>query len=141
MAGAADLHLSLEAGYAAFSRLMPALDRYLREVDCPPRPAYILRLALEELLTNIIKYASAPSGPDAVDVRISRAENGFRVRFSYGGIPFDPVARPEPVFAASLQERTAGGMGLHLVKHLVEAFVYRRADGKNQLEFFVPMDE
>lgn len=141
MAGTEELHLSFEAGYGAFHRLMHALDRFLEENAVPPRGAYILRLALEELITNIVKYACAPPDPDAVKLLISRAGGRFRVRLAYGGIPFDPVSRPEPLFGASLQERSAGGMGLHLVKHLVEAFDYRRADGKNQLEFFVPMDE
>jgi anti-sigma regulatory factor (Ser/Thr protein kinase) len=54
---------------------------------------------------------------------------------SDGGAPFDPLAQPAPDIHAPIEERKVGGLGIHLLRTLMDAVEYRRADGRNHLSF------
>jgi len=91
-----------------------------------------LRLVAEELLTNVAKYAfEAEAGRIELRLSISGASAALELRDD--GRPFDPLAQPAPDLEAPPETRDPGGLGLVLVRALVDEASYRREGGSNVL--------
>ena len=104
------------------------LDAY----GCTPKTCAQLRMAMEELYVNVAHYAY-PSGDGWAEIRGS-VENGVATfRLIDGGTPFDPLAKPDPNVLLSGQERQIGGLGIYMVKNMVDEVEYEYRDGCNQL--------
>jgi len=97
-----------------------------------------LDLALEEILINIARYAYAPlSG--VTEVRYMPEGPGrLKVEIADCGRAFNPLDVDPPDFSRGLADRPIGGLGLFLIKGLVEFIAYRREDDRNILSFVFP---
>ena len=101
---------------------------------CPKNTQLQLRLAVEEVFVNIASYAySEPGG--FVTIRRSGGEGpeGLTLTFIDGGVPYDPLQRPDPDLTLTAEERPIGGLGVFLVKKIVDEAHYKYEDGKNIL--------
>lgn len=85
------------------------------------------------MLTNIAKYAFAPGGQPAVELWYSFTDAAAVLEFRDEGPPFDPLAQPPPDLDAPLEQRTAGGLGLTLMRALVDEARYVRDGPANVL--------
>lgn len=92
-----------------------------------------LRLVAEEVVTNVAKYGYAPGAAAAMELLVSTADDAVSLEFRDEGQPFDPLAQPRPDLEAPLEERPVGGLGLTLVRALVEDARYAREGGTNVL--------
>ncbi len=92
-----------------------------------------LNLALEEAVVNVMNYAY-PAGTQG-DVRLAVQVEGDTLTFvlSDSGTPFDPTAKEDADTTLSAEERPIGGLGILLVKQLMDTVAYQRADGQNIL--------
>ena len=92
-----------------------------------------LNLALEEAVVNVMSYAY-PSGTTG-NVNIEAMANDKRLKFviSDWGTPFDPTAEKEVDTTLSAEERPIGGLGIHLVRQIMDSINYERIDGMNVL--------
>ena len=92
-----------------------------------------LRLAVEEAVVNVMEYAY-PKGTTG-DVNIRATSNGQRLKFiiTDSGIPFNPTEVSEADTTLSAEERPVGGLGILLVRELMDSINYERIDGKNVL--------
>ena len=90
-----------------------------------------VQLAIEEAVVNVMKYAY-PSGTHG-DVTIEAQLNGVRMKFTIidSGAPFDPTAHPEADTTLSVNQRAIGGLGIHLVRQIMDAVNYERIDKLN----------
>src|SRR5262245_46463496 len=92
-----------------------------------------LRLVAEEVLSNIAKYGFDPGTVPAAELRFSFSEDAALVEFRDEGRAFDPLAEPAPDLDAPLERRPLGGLGLPLVRALVEEARYAREGSTNVL--------
>ena len=96
-----------------------------------------VNLALEETVTNVMMYAYPGRNDGQVFVEYLKAqdEKGERMIFtiSDSGIAFDPTKKEEADITLSAEERAIGGLGIHLVRKLMDEITYERIDGKNIL--------
>jgi anti-sigma regulatory factor (Ser/Thr protein kinase) len=92
-----------------------------------------LRLVAEEVVTNVAKYAYAPGAAAGMELIVSTGDDLVSLEFRDQGRPFDPLAQPPPDLEAPLLERPVGGLGLTLVRALVEDVRYAREGGTNVL--------
>lgn len=102
----------------------------LSSLGCPSDTAGKLILCLEELFVNVSSYAY---GGNVGKVELSfRVDGGaLRATVTDSGIPFDPTAKPDPDITLSAEERTAGGLGIFMVKKLTDSLKYERRGEKN----------
>ena len=92
-----------------------------------------IRLAVEEAVVNVVCYAY--SEDQEGDIRIVAQANSQRLKFiiTDSGIPFDPTEASQVDITLPAEERRIGGLGIHLVRELMDSINYEREDGKNIL--------
>lgn len=90
-----------------------------------------VNLALEEAITNVMLYAYPEGVSGQVEVVAGKKENGLEFTIIDSGKPFDPTAAPEADTTASVEDRPIGGLGIHLVRQIMDSVGYERCDGKN----------
>ena len=101
---------------------------------CPMRERMQIELVTEEIFVNIASYAYSEPGGFAV-IRRSGGEGpeGLTLSFIDGGVPYDPLKKPDPDLTLPIDERPIGGLGVFLVKKIVDEAYYEYKDGKNIL--------
>ncbi len=112
--------------------LIPGVLEELAERDnWPPDLVFKLNLVLEELGVNIVNYSGATG--DIEILLVSDAER-VTVEISDDGRPFNPLVDLEtPDISAPLGDRPIGGLGVHLVRTMMDEMRYSREDGKNKI--------
>jgi serine/threonine-protein kinase RsbW len=101
-------------------------------------PAKLLNrfsLSLDEVLTNIMTHGIGDGGDKEIAVRIEIGGGFLSAVVSDGGEPFDPLSLPEPDIHAPIEQRKVGGLGIHLLRQLMDRVDYRRTAGRNELSF------
>ena len=121
---------------------LPRLDReaaaFLETVGAPPAAGYAVSLALEELVTNIIKYGYDDAAGHEIGVDLAWNDGELRLTVRDDGHPFDPLSAPAPDLDLPVDERPVGGLGLHLVRQFFPEARYRREGECNVLELCRP---
>lgn len=128
--------LTLTNDLAEIPRLAEAVEAFCTPLQPTIKDVLAIQLALEESITNIIThgYKDAPGGTRTFTVELAvAAPNRIRATITDDAPAYDPLARPEIDVAAPLEDRPIGGLGVHLVKHLMSASLYARQAGKNIL--------
>ncbi len=93
-----------------------------------------LTLALEEAVINVISHAFAGvPPPHSITVRLAIAARSVTADIIDNGRPFDPTSAPDPDLSLPLERRRPGGLGIHLMRGMVDRLHYRRSDGSNIL--------
>ena len=102
------------------------LDR-ARAAGAPVETLHLVRLAVEEVCLNVMihGYARGPAGP--LRVAVERRCDTLLIVVADEAPPFDPATAPPPRLDASLDERTPGGLGWHLVRSVMDEVRYERA--------------
>lgn len=120
-----------------------ALEVFGRDAALPARLVSSLTLAVDEILTNVVSYAFERIGKHEIEVRALREGDEVVVEIEDDGKPFDPLSVPAPRLDAALEDRSVGGLGLPIVRKLVDTIAYRRAEGHNtlSLRFRIGHDE
>ena len=92
-----------------------------------------LRLAVDELLTNVVSYGFPDGEPSHVHIHLTaRANDGaLQIELDDTGRPFNPLDLPAPDTETELDSRHVGGLGIHFVRTLMHDVVYRREHGHN----------
>jgi anti-sigma regulatory factor (Ser/Thr protein kinase) len=90
-----------------------------------------LNLAVDEVVTNIIRYAYDDQAEHQIQIRVSLDDAEVVVRVEDDGRAFNPLAAPKPDLGLAVDERPIGGLGVHIVRSLMDALEYRRDAGRN----------
>lgn len=126
------------AAVPAEAAQLPVLTRFLQEfwsaASLPPAHATTFELALEEIFVNVVMHGARGSTAPSVQVSLALAEGGVTMTVEDDGPCFDPLTLPAPDITASLEQRPIGGLGIHLVRRMMDAVSYRRVGTRNQLK-------
>ena len=124
--------LKVDANTDRTYEVLDFVNALLNEHGCSPKSQMLIEVSLEELFVNIAHYAY-PNGDGWVEIRAT-VENGVAaVTLIDGGIPYDPLAKPDPDVTLSAEERETGGLGIYMVKKKMDEMTYEYRDGHNVL--------
>ena len=102
--------------------------------DCPPKIKNKIAIAVDEVFSNIAHYAYRSNCPEARDVTVRvMAGDPITIAFEDSGAPYDPLAKDDPDISLSAEERDIGGLGIFMVKNIMDSVEYRREGNKNIL--------
>ena len=128
-----ELEIKLNNKVSELERFNQTLTEFGQHHGLAPRLVHDLNLALEEILTNIISYGYPDNREHEIKVRLSVQPGEVKAEVEDDGQPFNPLEASEPDTAQSLQERTIGGLGIHLVRKLMDNLEYKRQGDRNLL--------
>lgn len=126
--------LRLRGTDAEFGRLIEFAEKFAaRHGLAAPERARLL-IILEELFTNAVRYGYPQGGEEGrIEVELAAAPGQIAIDFSDDGRPFDPLKHDLPALDHLPQERSGGGVGLRIVRSLVNEARYSRNAGRNRL--------
>ena len=127
------LHLILHNDIRQISRLEGWLDSVSETLGIDQTLVPGINLALEEASTNVIDYAYPEGTYGCVELEASRDGDNVRFVLTDSGKAFDPTAQPPVDITASAEDRRIGGLGIHLVREIMDQVMYEYKDGKNIL--------
>ena len=126
--------LTLDATVENLDKVLAFVDAELEAHDCPMKTQMQIDVAVEEIFVNIANYAYTPeTGSVTLRLILSQDPNRILISFTDSGIPYDPLARPDPDVTLSAEERQIGGLGIYMVKKSMDDMTYEYLDGKNVL--------
>ena len=126
-------HLILHNDIREIPQLATFMETIATETDMDSSLAMNLNLALEEAVSNVILYAYPPGSDGLVDVEAFIREDRIDFIISDSGSPFDPTSVADPDVTLDVKDRPIGGLGIYLVKSIMDHVSYARLEGKNIL--------
>lgn len=127
------MKLLLKNELSELARLSEGLEDFGRTHSLPARTVQELNLALDELVTNTIThgFAAHGEGEHRIEIEILHGPSGIDVTLLDNGKRFNPFEAPDPDITASLEDRPIGGLGVFLVKQLMDGMDYVYEAGRN----------
>ena len=122
--------IRLRNDISELERLADAVSRFCRGVGLPDELGLDLQLALEELFANSVMHGKSVD-PDGVVVRLELKGDRIEAELEDGGVEFNPLHQPDPEIGGALLGRSVGGLGVYLVRKLMDKLEYRREGGRN----------
>ena len=127
----ATLDLSLKNDLSELAVAAERVDRFCAANDLPSGVAFAVNLAVDELLTNTIKYGYVDGGAHRIDMTVRLDGGVLVIELADDARPYDPTLVPYPDLEAPVEERPIGGLGVHFVRQKMDGFSYRRVGGRN----------
>lgn len=125
--------LSLTNDINELTKLEPFLNNFLESNRLDMSLFQKIDLALEEALTNIIMYAYPEDEQGEIHLNAEVQKDRIHFEISDKGIPFDPLQHQEDKLDVPLEERKIGGLGIHLIKEIMDTIEYENKEGRNVL--------
>jgi anti-sigma regulatory factor (Ser/Thr protein kinase) len=122
----------LNGNLRELERLTEEIGRFCAAHSLGEQVAFDLNLVLEELFVNTVRHGGCEGMDQAARVRLRRGEL-VEVEFSDRGRPFNPTLTAAPDLDAPLDERSGGGLGIHLVRQIMRDLEYSRVNEWNRL--------
>lgn len=129
----ATLSLKVETRHDELDRITAAVEDFGEQESWSPALIFRVNLVLEELGLNVMDYGY-DDGLHEFEIVLTSEPDTLTIEIIDDGRPFDPLSdTPPPVLEGSIEDRPIGGLGVHLVRELMDELHYRREQGRNHL--------
>jgi len=122
--------IKLNNNFSEIKKLNNFLEEYIQQNISNYQA---IQLSLEEIFNNILLYAYPDSQVHEINFQFIIDNTAIRIYVEDDGIPFNPLNVNKPETTSPLQERKVGGLGIHLVRSLMDELSYQRSNNKNIL--------
>ena len=109
------------------------LDAFASGQGLSPERVWPFQVALDEALSNIVRYGHRDGGPPRIELSLVLRDGQLEMVVEDDADPFDPLKAPPPDTKAPLEERRPGGLGIALVRELMDVVEYARVGDRNRL--------
>lgn len=123
----------LRTGAADRRRLRDAVDALGSREGLAAELVTTVQIVLDEIVSNVFVHGATTQRAATVSVVVARDGGDLTIEVEDDGAPFDPLAQPPPDLERPLEARRPGGVGVHLVRHLMDEARYERRAGRNRL--------
>lgn len=130
---AGHMSLKLRNSLSEINRLFEQIQSFGESQGMDRRQIFQLNLVVEELFTNIVRYAFKDDRTHWICVAVSHDKDRLTISLEDDGMPFNPVALKPPELKGPVESRQVGGLGVHICKELMQGMQYKRVGGRNIL--------
>lgn len=124
--------VTLKAELSQLDAMHDFVERFMENCGYGERAKSQVSIAVDEICANICCYAY-PGGAGDLEIQVMATGETLELTFTDSGCAYDPLGREDPDITMKLEERKAGGLGIFLVKQMMDDLSYCRRDGKNVL--------
>ena len=121
--------LTVKPTMETVSQVAAFVEEHLEKFEAPTKLATKLMVAVDEIYSNIVRY----SGASEAQIRIVKETDTLRLVFCDNGKPYNPLDAKEPDITASAEDRAIGGLGVFMVRKMMDNVEYMYKDGQNVL--------
>jgi sigma-B regulation protein RsbU (phosphoserine phosphatase) len=118
--------LEIDSALPEINTVIGAFEEFSEKAGIPMPVAMKVNLVFDELLNNIISYAFPEGSEHKIRIHAEKSVDRLLIIIEDDGLPFNPFAQSEVDTSQSLDERQIGGLGIHLVKNVMDDFSYER---------------
>ena len=123
------------------ARMQGFIDELVAELCLTPEDAFNIHLALEEAVSNVIMYAFPQGEQHDITLAVRHVDDTLIFRVIDAGREFDPTLQPDADVTLSLEQRPIGGLGIFLIRRIMQRVEYHRIDGNNILTMVKSIDK
>jgi anti-sigma regulatory factor (Ser/Thr protein kinase) len=127
------LTLRIKNDFSEIEALAQAVNDFIKKLQLPVKIGNSIDLALDEILNNIILYGYEDKNQHFIDILISLEDDYIVLEIRDDGREFNPLDIPEPDTESGMDERPIGGLGLHLIRNMMDEIQYTYENKKNCL--------
>lgn len=130
----ANLSVRVATNVEDLRRAQDEIEAFCNAQAWPADVVFQIGLVVEEIGLNVVNYAYEDGEEHEFSISVTSDDGALTLEIVDGGQPFDPLQEaPEPDLEASLEDRPIGGLGVYLVRNIMDELSYRREDGRNRL--------
>jgi anti-sigma regulatory factor (Ser/Thr protein kinase) len=127
------LILRVKSAFDEIPAANKAVSRWLADRKAAPAVDYLANLAIEELVTNCVKYGYDDSAEHVIEIELRLSAGELILTVTDDGHAFNPLELPERDTDIPAEDLPVGGLGIHLLRKMSDRMDYARTDGKNRL--------
>lgn len=133
--------LVLKNEIAEINKLAVFIEKLGEELNLAPDLVFNLNLVLEEAVSNVILYAYPKEEQQEIVLTAKKTDKNLIFVLTDSGKEFDPTQAPDADVTLSAEERQIGGLGIFLIRQIMNKVEYQRIEGKNVLTLGKQLDE
>lgn len=125
--------LELSNRLSELANIQEALEANAERLGVSTAMLMSLNLVVEEAFTNIVNYAYADQEQHTIAICINRNDQQLVITLTDDGQPYDPTQKADPDIELPAEKRQVGGLGIFLIRKIMDKVEYERKDNKNYL--------
>ncbi len=125
--------LKLKSDLADLEKLSSFMEEIREELSVSKKCQFHINLALEEAFSNVLSYGFPEHAGRFIKITVTTAHGVLNVRVEDDGKPFNPLDAREPTLQYDIENCGIGGLGIHLIKQVMDDVRYERYRNKNVL--------
>ena len=129
----AHLSLMLVNQPKEIERACTAAEEFVAAQHLSGEVGYALALTLDEVVANVIRHGFDDNDEHIIRVRLWLEADLLSVQVADDGKPFNPLLAPDPDLELPIEQRQPGGLGIHIIRTMMDDIEYRRTNGQNLL--------
>jgi sigma-B regulation protein RsbU (phosphoserine phosphatase) len=132
--------MTIKNQLSEISKVINGIAKFCQELPVPLSPGRKLKIVLDEILNNTISYGYDDEQEQEIRIEVEPIADGIILTIRDAGNAFNPLECDTPDTDLSIDDRSPGGLGLHLVKNMVDDVRYMRVDETNVLSLTLYFD-